>query len=122
MTKLTKNEKITLRISIAALSISLLQFIFSIPLISEYFYSPDIIGLPSKNEILNDKSITVFYIKNEGNRAAENLLISFKCGKNDSIIPLPKLDLEFRTEKNGEPLKDVYITLKSSCRMSRLHF
>jgi hypothetical protein len=112
MAKLTRNEKITLRLSVTALIISVLQFGFSIPIISQYFYSSEIVAFQPKNEVLNDKFIRVFYVKNEGNKAAENLFINFKCVKNDSITTLPKLDIEMKSEKDGEPLKNVSIHVK----------
>ncbi|KFF18827.1 hypothetical protein [Flavobacterium hydatis] len=112
MANLTRNEKITLRISLTALILSLLQFGFSIPIISQYFYSPEIVAFQPKSGVLNDKFISVFYVKNKGNKAAENLFINFKCAKNDSITTLPKLDIEMKSEKDGEPLKNVSIQIK----------
>ncbi|MGE8342532.1 MAG: hypothetical protein ACN6OI_15990 [Flavobacterium sp.] len=111
--KLTPNEKLTLVFSSIAIFLALIQLIFSVPIFSDYVYSPNIIGKLDKREYDNGKIRFIYKVENNGNKTAENLILNFSCFKNDSVTVMPNLNLKITKRANGIPLKDIIIETDS---------
>lgn len=107
--KLTKNEKLTLGISILALLLTLWQLVFSSPMFSKFFYSPEVLGTEERTISKKGTFVSTYKVCNVGNKPAENLLISVSCFAKDYITIIPTLDYDVQHKKNGEPLKDIMI-------------
>lgn len=107
--KLSRNEKLTLVFSSIAIFFTLIQLIFSVPIFSDYFYHPDIIGSLDKKEYDKGKIRFIYKVENRGNKTAENLILNFTCYKADSVTVAPNLNLDIKYKDNGVPLKDVII-------------
>ena len=88
--KLTKNEQLTLTMSILALVVSVTQLVFSLPFILNKIYKPNVVVKVFKPFEKNSKIISNFQIINNGNKFAEGLVTSFLCNLNDSILYSPQ--------------------------------
>ncbi|MDP4208266.1 MAG: hypothetical protein Q8928_05575 [Bacteroidota bacterium] len=107
--KMTKIEKLTLVISSIALILTSIQLLFSIPFVSNLFYSAKIIGARIDDKYSNREYETTFLIKNEGNKNADNLMVNLTIPKESKLTIVPNVLYEIEAHKNGEPLKDIII-------------
>lgn len=107
--KLSKNERFTLIIASIALLLTLLQFIFSIPCVSNLLYSPNIIGERLDDKCSNRIFESTFLIKNSGNKIANNLMVNMTISKKSKVQIIPNTLYEIKERKNGEPLQDIIV-------------
>jgi hypothetical protein len=112
--KLTTIEWTTLIFSGLALFLTLLQLIFSFPLLSNYIYGPSIVARQinwdtGPNKPKNGKYLSLFHITNTGNKPAENLVIGFTCFKSDSLRVLAPMDIEIEYRDSNSGLKNLIL-------------
>lgn len=107
--KMTKNEKLTLAISMIALLLTILQLLSSIPFISDIFYSAEVTGKRLDDKFSKGQYESTFLISNEGNKIADNLMVNLTISAKSTFTILPNVFYEIESHKNGEPLKDIII-------------
>jgi len=107
--RLTKNERLTLILSVSAILVSVGQLIFNSQFFTDIFIKPQLYASAKDYNVKDERMISIFRVENKGNKTAEDLTISFTCYKDDSYTIVPGNIFEVTEKQNGVPLKDVII-------------